>query len=413
MVGIATGVFKKISLKKQIALGTKAAAGAGGTARYMRRTKSTLDLAKATYSSAEILESQQRRDMRHGVRSVAGTISGELSVGGYQLPIESVLRQGAQAQITSGAVSTVAAAVTTGNFGTFTRGAGSWLTDGFKVGDVVNFSGWTTTGVNNNAHNFVIITLTALVMTVLAVDGTPVVAKAAGDAVTLVTVGKKAWVPSTAQTRDYYTINHWFADIGISEEYNDCVFTGFTATLPPSGMSTIDFPVMGLDMQANTVEYFTTPAASPNGGILASVNGVLLINGAAAGVVTGLTVIVNGNYTSPNGVVGQNTNPDIFPGMVDVTGNMTVLFKDGVMRDLFLNETESSLVCVLTANNTPGAPFTSFVMSRIKFSGATKDDGTAGLTLTMPYTALENVSTSGAGQPNLQTTISIQDSAFV
>jgi hypothetical protein len=92
---------------------------------------------------------------------------------------------------------------------------------------------------------------------------------------------------------------------------------------------------------------------------------------------------------------------------------MTVLFKDGVMRDLFLNETESSLVCVLTANNTPGAPFTSFVMSRIKFSGATKDDGTAGLTLTMPYTALENVSTSGAGQPNLQTTISIQDSAFV
>jgi hypothetical protein len=248
---------------------------------------------------------------------------------------------------------------------------------------------------------------------VLAVDGTPVVAKAAGDSVTGVTVGKKTWVPSTAQSRDYYTINHWFADIAQSEEFVDCVFTGFTATLPPTGMSTIEFPVMGLNMQTGTAEYFTTPAASPNGGILASVNGVLIINGAAAGIVTGLTIAVNGNYTSPNGVVGSNVNPDVFPGVVGVTGNVTVLFQDTVMRDLFLNETESSLAIALTANNLPGSPFTAFVMSRIKFSGSTKDDGTAGLTLTMPYTALENVSTSGAGQPNLQTTLSVQDSAFV
>lgn len=409
---ISTGVFKKLALKRQTALNTKAPAGAGGSSRYMRRVTSTIDLAKASYQSQEILESQQKRDMRHGVKSVAGSISGELSVGGYQLPFESVCRQVAQVAATTGAIATVTAAVTTGAQGTFTRGAGSFLTDGFKIGDVVNWSGWTTTGVANNAHNFLILNVTALVMTVLAIDGVAIGAKAAGDNVTGVVVGKKTWMPSTGQTRDYYTIEHWFSDIAQSEQFSDCVFTGFTVNLPPTGMATVEFPVMGLDMQTGVAQYFTTPAAAPTGGILAAVNGALMINGAVAGLVTGISIQVNGNYSAPGGVVGSNVDPDIFPGPIDVTGQITVLFVDAVYRDMFVNETEASVAVVLTASNSANAGFTSFVMSRIKFSGATKNDGTAGLTLTMPYTALENIN-GGAAVPNLQTTLSVQDSAFV
>lgn len=411
MAGIATGVFKKLSLKKQTAVKSKAAAGAAGTARYMRRVTSTLDLNKATYQSGEILESQQRRDTRHGVRSVAGTISGELSVGGYQLPMESVLRQTSQNVVTTGAQTNITAAQVAPNGGTFTRGAGSFLTDGFKIGDVVTASGWTAPALANNAHNFMIVALTATVMTVIGVDGVPVVAKAAGDGVTIVQAGKKTWIPQSGQTRDYYTIEHWFGDIGQSEQFVDCVFTGFTASLPPTGMATLELPVMGLNMDTGQAEYFTSPAASPTGGILASVNGVLVINGAVAAVVTGLTIVVNGNYSAPGGVIGSNVDPDIFPGPIDVSGQITALFVDTVMRDLFLNETESSLAVALTATNAPNSPFTAFVMSRVKFNGSTKDDGTAGLTLTIPYVALENTG-GGAALANLQTTLSVQDSAW-
>ncbi len=411
MAGIATGVFKKLALKKQAALKTKAPAGAGGTARYMRRVTSTLNLAKASYQSGEILESQQRRDVRHGVRSVAGSISGELSVGGYQLPIESVLRQVAQAVVTSGAQVNITAAQVLPNGGTFTRAAGSFLTDGFKIGDVVTHSGWTAPATVNNAHNFIITALTATVMTVMAIDGVPVTAKAAGDGVTIVQAGKKTWIPQSAQSRDYYTIEHWFGDIAQSEQFVDCVFTGFTVSLPPTGMATIELPVMGLNMDTGIIEYFTAPTASPTGGILAAVNGALIINGEIAAVVTGLTIATNGNYSAPGGVIGSNVDPDIFPGPIDVTGQLTALFTDAVMRDLFINETECSLVVALTANNNPNSPFTSFVMSRIKFNGSEKDDGTAGLTLTVPYVALENVN-GGAALANLQTTISVQDSAF-
>lgn len=411
---IATGVFKKLAIKKQVALGTIAAPGAAGSASYRRRVTSTIDLAKASYTSAEILESQQRRDMRHGVRSVAGSISGELSVGGYQPEFEAILRQPAQAASTTGAIATITAATDgAGTFtGTFTRGGGSYLTDGFKVGDVVRPLGFTTTGVNNNTKNFVITALTALIMTVRTLNGTDVAVKAAGDNVTIAVAGRKTWLPASGQTRDYFTIEHFFADVAQSEIFKDCVYTGATISLPATGLATVEFPVMGLDMTTGVAEYFTTPAPSPSGPIVAAVNGVLIVGSVVVANITGLTITINGNYSVPGGVVGSNTDPDVFPGPVDVSGSLTALFINATLRDMFLNETEANIVAVLTGDNTASAPFIAFNMPRAKLGGATKDDGTAGLSQTLPFTALENMA-GGAAVSSLQTTLSIQDSAFV
>lgn len=415
---IATGVFKKLAIKRQAAKGTIAPAGAAGSSRYFRRVTSTMDLTKATYQSNEVNESQQVRDMRHGVKATAGTLTGELSVGGYQLPLEGVLRKLAVAGATTGALATITAASTGGRTGTFTRSAGSYLTDGFKIGDVVRPSGFTTTGVANNGRNYLITALTATVMTVISVGETGLVgAKTAGDNVTIVVPGRKIWVPETAQIRDYVTVEHWHSDIGVSEVFPDVMFTGANIALPPSGMATIELPMMGLDMNPAGVpgnaQYFTNPAASSTGAILAAVNGLLIIDGVVVGLLTGLTINIAGNHAYPdqNGVVGSNLHADISPGVLGVSGQATVLFQDAVLRDKFINETECSIVAVLTADNTPGADFEAFVMSRVKFGGAGKDDTPTGITLTMPFTALENMA-GGAANPNLQTTISIQDSLF-
>lgn len=408
MSAIATGVFKNVTFKRQTALGTIAPGGAA-TGQYLRRTKSTVDLAKATYKSAEILLSQQRRDFRHGVKSIAGTISGEVSVGGYQPFCESICRAVVAAADTTGAQTNITAAVTVAPAGTFTRAAGSFITDGFNIGDIINWSGWATTGVPNNANNFIITALTALVMTCYPVGGAAAVAaKASGDSVTCVLVGKKTALPPSGQLRHYYTIEHWFGDITQSEVFQDCVISKMSVKLPPTGMATVDWDVMGLNMITNTAQYFSSPTAAPTGGIEASVNGILLLNGLVVGLITSLNFDVNGNYSAPGGVVGTNLDPDIFPGSVDVTGTMTVLFQDNVIRDYFVNETEVSLMVALTANNTVNAPFTSFVFPRIKAGGAAKDDQEKGLTLTMPFTALEN---TGIAAANLST-LAIQDSAF-
>ena len=407
---IAVGVKKTLAFKKQSALGTIATGGAA-TGQYLRRVTSTIDLSKNTITSKEILPSQQRRDFRHGVKSVGGTISGELSVGGYQSFFESLLRQTVQTAATTGALTNITAAVTSGAAGTFTRAAGSYFTDGFKIGDVMQWTGWATTGVPNNTHNFLITNLTATVMTVLALDGVAVGAKASGDSVTGTLVGKKTWIPSTGHTRDYYTIEHFYSDVTLSEVFTDCVVTSAKVSLSPSDMAKVDWGIMGLNMTTAGAAYFTSPTAPSTGAITAGVNGALIIGGVVVAYVSSLSLDIEGSYTAPGGVVGATVDPDIFPGGLDVSGQMTLFFVDATYRDIFVNETETSATIVLTGNNTATSPVISITMSRIKFGGATKDDGEKGILLTVPFTALENIN-GGAAAANLQTTISIQDSAF-
>ena len=411
MSTIATGVFKTVAIKRQSALGTVAPAGAGGSSQYLRRIKSTLDIGKAGYKSVEILPSQQIRDFRHGVRLVKGQIDAEFVQGGYQAFMESICRQVVQVPPTTGAVVTITAAVTSGSNGTFTRSAGSYLTDGFYIGDIVKFTGWTAPALLNNNHNFMITNLTATVMTATSLDGTPVVAKAAGDSVTCTLPGKKIWVPIVGQTRDYYTIEHWFADIAQSELFTDVVITEMAVKMPASGMATLTFAAMGLNVTTAQAQYFTSPAVVVNNGILASVNGVLNINNTNVGIVTSFDFTVKGNYTAINGVVGTNVDPDIIPGVLDVSGTVTVLFQDATYRDAFLNETESILAVALTTANLPNSGFSSFVLPRVKYTGQTKDDGQGALRLTLPFQALEQVN-GGVGTVYLDTTVSIQDSSF-
>lgn len=407
---IASGVFKQLIYKRNTAKGT-IAGPAGG--KSMRRVSSNLDLAKASFQSNEIKTSQQTADMRHGVRTVDGTINGELSVGTYQDFFESTVRQNVVTAATSGALTDVVAATTTANLGTLTRGTGSWLTAGFKIGMVVRVTGFTTTGVANNTKNLVITSLTATVMGIATLNGSAVAAKAAGDSVTVAEVGKHTFVPSTGHTRDYYTFEHWFGDIGQSEVFNDCVVTQMDVKLPASGMATIDTMLKGLNMSSGTAQYFTSPSAPNPGRNLAAVNGLVYVAGQPVALITGMNFSIKGGHTTIGGVVGSNFEPDIFPGRVTVDGQLTVLFLDATFRDYFVDETEVSIFSVFTTGNLPASDFIGFTMPRIKVGGASKDDGEKGLVLTMPFTALENDQTGGANAASLATTIMIQDSTFV
>ena len=406
---IATGVNKLLTFKKQSALGT-IAAPTGPVGQNLRRTQSTVDKKKATYQSKEIRPSQQVSDFRHGVVGVEGTISGELSVGTYQSFIESICRSAALTAVTSGALTDVTADGTTGNAGTFTQIAGNFLTMGFKVGMVLRWSGWSTTG--NNDANMLITALTATVMTVARLDGAAVVDDVGGESVTALEVGKHVIIPLTGHTRDYYTIEHNFSDIVQSEVFTDCVITQMDVKLPASGMSGVDFMVKGLNMTPGTTPYFTTPTAVTSGTVLAAANGALYLAGVAIGLITGMNFSVKGGYTTIGGVVGSNVEPDIFPGTVTCDGQVTVLFTNATVRDYFINETEVSIVAAFTTNNTATSGFQAFTFPRVKMGGAGKDDGEKGLVMTMPFVALENTA-GGAGTTGHATTFSVQDSAFV
>jgi hypothetical protein len=368
-------------------------------------------LAKAGFRSNELLPSQQVRDFRHGVRSVTGSVSGELSVGAYQPFFEQVLRRAATAGATTGAIAdiTVASEGADTKSGTFTRVAGDFLDDGFKIGAVVRQAG--PANANSN-KNLLITGLTSLIMTVRTLDGSDLIAQAPVAGVTLAEAGKKTYIPESGQQRYYNTVEHFFSDISESEVFRDVIFTGANISLPGSGMATVEFPAMGLGMDTGTEEYFDAPSPATTGNNHAAVNGAIIVNGVVVADVTGLTINIGGNYSAPGGVIGSNEDPDIFPGILEATGQMTVFFRSGTLRDLFLNEETFGIAAVLTGDNTANAGFTAFVMPRVKLTGATKDDVATGITQTLPFQALENYA-GGDGTTGDATTISIQDSAFV
>lgn len=397
---IAAGINKQVAIKAESTWGT--APGATGS-RYLRRVESTLDLVKQTYQSSEIRTDGQTADMRHGVQSVAGSVKGELSVGSYNDLFAAALRKDFVTAPTTGAVTTISV---TGTGTNVNRSAGSFLTDGFKLGDVVSATGFAA--ANNNSHYAMITSLTATDMGVATLDGVVLTDVAAGATVTLALVGKKTFAGTSGHTDTSFAIEHWYSDINQSELYLGNKVQSIAVGLPASGMATVDISFMGKSRTNNTSAYYTTPTAAGTSPVLAAVNGLIYFDGAAIALITGMDFTITTGLTAEP-VVGSNTYPAIFRGRVLASGNMSVYFEDATFRDVFDNETEVAIYSVFKGGSTKNPDFTSFVMPRVKAGGSAKDDGEKGLVQTIPFTALIN-SSGGTGINTENTTISVQDS---
>lgn len=399
---IATGVAKQLRIKKETTWGT--AAGASG-AQLLRRVTSDIDLSKDTYQSAEIRSDYQIADFRHGMRKVGGTIKGELSPGTYAMILQSALRRDfAAVSAITGLSLTIAGS---GPTYTVTRSAGDFLAAGLKVGMVVRITAGSVNS-NNSNKNLWITGLTATVITCIPAGNGTMTAEGPIATCTITPTGKSTFTPTTGHTNDSYSIEHWFSDVAQSELFTGCRIASLDLSLPPTGMATIDAAVMGKDVTTATSAYFSSPTAATSSGVLAAVNGVLQVNGTSVAVVTGLSIKLDSGM-STGAVVGSNTTPDVFPGRVNVTGQLSAYFQDAAMRDLFLNETTFAISAVFYTSTSAAADFIAVSMPLCKAGGATKSDGEQGLQLTMPFQALYN-SAGGAAVGTEATTLWIQDS---
>ncbi len=408
-MAIGQGVQKILVTKRQVALGTQATAGG---AQQLRKKTSTFELKRDEINTAdEMAAHQQLTSVRHGPQMVDGKISGLLSPGTYCDYISQVLRKDFVAGATTGALITVTAAVTTGANGTFTRSAGSYLADGFKVGDVVRWTGWATTGVPNNAHNFAITALTATVMTGKMLNNVAVGPKAAGDSVTATVVGKKSYSPDSGHTNIYNTVEEWRSDVSISTVNLDVQVGQAAIKLPGSGNAEIDFTLVGLNQLADSgVAYFTTPAAETSTDVVSSSTGILVVNGSENLVVTGLDFTIDGQVSTLDGVLGTNVRPDTQRKKVMIKGSFSAYLESSTLHTLFRNETELNLISILSASQAANADFIGFTMPRIKLMGSTPDDGEKAAVRTYQFTA-QYAFAGGAGTNSDKTTISVQDSA--
>ena len=399
----AKGVAKKVAYAKESTWGV--APSGSGPSKYLRRVTADFNLEKETYESNEIRTDYQVADFRHGVRSASGTLSAELSPKSYADFMQSVVGRDFTAGVTASSLSVTIAA--SGNFYTVTRSAGSWITDGFRVGQIVRLSGGLNAANVNN--NLLIVSMTATVLTVRVLSDTALVAEGPIASVTATVVGKYTYAPLSGHTDDSYTFEQWFSDIAQSEVFTGMKVGTMSVSMPATGLVTCEFSMMGKDLtQTGTTAYFTAATPSGTEGIFAAVNGALIVNGQPIGVVTSMDFSVERNMENLS-TVGSNSTADIITGRIRATGNMSVYFTNAAFRDYFDDETPISVVVALTTSGAKNADAMTFTFPKVKLGSFSKDDGEGAITASVSFTALlKEANTSGLET----TTIAIQDTTL-
>ena len=383
-MAISQGVSKRVAYKKETNWGDLP--GATG-AKEIRRVTATFNLTKETYESQEIRSDYQVASFSHGVRSVDGSINGELSPGTYSDFIASAVAKDFVAGLTIASVTAdIAAAVGLGTKAfTVTRSTGSWITNGVRVGMLVQFTG--ATKPENNTNNVLVIGVSALVLTVQVLSDTMLVAETAAT-LAVAQPGKQTWAPLTGHTDDSYTFEEWYADIAQSEVYTGNKVGSVAMQLPSTGLVTCDITFMGKNLQQDgTVAYFTTPSAANTEGIFAAVSGAVVVNGVPRALITSADFTIDRGLEAAN-VVGSNFAADVFTGRIRVNGNISTYFSDGQFRDYFNDETEISLVFALTNGTEKDAAAMTFAMPRVKLGSDGKQDGEMGITRDHSFVAL-------------------------
>lgn len=401
---VAQGINKVTSIKAQTGLG-QPAAGAGG--QELRRVTSVAKETRATYENNEIVSHQQSTGVNLGTASTDWAYDGLLSPGTYSTLLAALVRK-----VFTATTAITAASITVAGSGptyTITRAAGSYLTDGIKIGDVARLTAGTFAAGNLN-NNLLVVGLTPLVATVITANASTLVAEGPIAAATFAVVGKKALAPLTGHTDTLFSIEEWYSDIGASEFFPDMRVGKADLGIPASGNSTIKLTAMGLGVRTpSNARVLTTPTPATNSPVLTGVRGALVLGGGQIATITGVTITLDAALTAEGPVVGSNFSPDMSRGRLKVTGQFTGLYDSTTISALYHNETLTSLVALMTADTTNNSDFVAISLSAIKLTGDAPDDGEKAVIRTYPFTAQLNAA-GGPALANDKTIISIQDS---
>ncbi|MBX3579919.1 MAG: hypothetical protein KF723_22175 [Rhizobiaceae bacterium] len=419
MTGLAEGVATRVAMKfytdaditPGVAEVSASDPGASG-AQVLRRVSSGLTLSKDTYQSAEVREDRQIADFRHGVKRVQGSISGELSPLTYEQLFEASLRGTWAAAITADQTDFTSVSADA-SASKFIFSAGNPVSKGFRVGMGIRFSD--LLDADNNGKTFVITgfggTSNREVSVVPAPDTMTDDASFA-----LTSVGRSLIIPATNHVKRKVAVEHYLADKDIALLFTECRVGGFNVQLPPTGMATVDFEMMGRDMETyedSAAPFFTSPTAPTTTGILASVNGLLRVSGETVGIVTGLNIQHQMELTG-DPVIGSNLLPDILAGRSNISGQMTAFFEDLDLIDDFRNESQIEILAFLTTTNAADAPAMTFFLPRVKLGGSDLPaEGEGAQVITLPFQALRYEAVAAATGGIENTTIQIWDSQVV
>lgn len=389
-----------VAFKAQSGKGTTAS---GGSGFVLRITGGGLQYSKAAYGSNEVRSDLMRSRGRHGLKSVTGTYTCELSLDMLDDFFAALFRATAStALVVTEATASLTSIVTDGGAGTITAGGGSWITAGLRVGDVVRLTNHATAA--NNSRNLLITGLTATVMTVVCLDGGSLTTNAVADtAFTVTRPGQKIINPATPAVPTYFTIEEWDGDLDLARVFSDCRVHTVRVQMQPGGLVTVDITFTGTGLFSTNSSGSSPSLTSPSAftGIpLSAVDAVLRMGSSVRADLTSFDITMDIGAVAPE-VVAATISPDVFTGAMSVSMNLSMLMSDYTDLTAFINETALSLSATFCENDSEPKDFLSlfvpnFTLGSHEPSNFSMEAGPRTVSLAVPAELVGVDTTGGA-----------------
>jgi hypothetical protein len=347
----------------------------------LRFTGGNMRLTKDSLQSQMLDGSREVADIRLGSNQTAGEISVELAYADQFDLLEAALggTWSAPANLT-GLTLDVSATNST-----FTRSAGSFITDGILIGDLIRFTGLVN-AVNNAIYQ--VTNVAALVVTVRAVAGTLV----DETAVTSCGAVKARKLSVGAERRTFSVLTHFAdADDGDGEYHitTGVEITGYSFNVAVNALVTGTLSTIGRAYQPDVaLPGGSTFPATAKRTVYSNVDGIIMDTSVTPAVRIGLATSMDlslDNAASAQFEIGSNDVSFIERGRADSKLSLSTFFETSAMLNKFINETETAVSIAMFSDEGAMA----FNYPRVVYtSGAPEVAGPASIVQTLEAQAL-------------------------
>ncbi|WP_444941250.1 phage tail tube protein [Microbulbifer sp. ZKSA004] len=192
---------------------------------------------------------------------------------------------------------------------------------------------------------------------------------------------------TTGKTRRSFTIERRFGDITDKayHRYRGCEINALNLSIAPRARVTGSLTVLSKDLTLGVSSLpGSTYTAATTSEVFKSFRGVVQEGSTDLAVATEITFSLNNNL-EPRWVIGSETTDEPGVGRSNVSGQMSVYFKNSTLLEKFLNQEASSLKFSLV--DAAGNTYV-FTLPRIKYTGGKVDvSGEGAIILPLPFQA--------------------------
>lgn len=355
--------------------------GAGTSYKLRANASEGMNLARVLINPGEIRSDGMTAMPRLGSRSVAPTYEIDASVGSVDVLLEAGIRGTWVAAVSITEATAGLTSVTTGA-NTIVASAGSWLTAGVRVGDVLRATGLPDAA--NNGRNLRVTGVSALTLTVAET----LIVNAVADTSFTITIARKLTQPAVPVRRSF-TFDEYEQDTDLTAQGTGLRVSSLRFAGTGDSMKTIGIGLVGANvtpLASGASPYFTSPSATTSMG-LTLVDASIRYAGADVTHLTAFDMTYDMRaQTLP--VIGSTVTPDVFENPATINGSISGARADMQNLSRYVAETELELHILAVEPESEPKDFISLFLPRIKLTSVSRGFGQDGAMIeTMNFTA--------------------------